>query len=230
MTANVRETKRSQIPAVTHVDGSSRLQTVTREAEPLYHKLISKFYDLTGIPLVLNTSFNTLPKEPIVETPQDAIKSFMYSMGSIEVLVMGDFVIKRKKADLQLLLGSIPGETKVKVPAKPKRAGSATFQTFFRLSADKANEDEVMTTTRVNMPARLTQTNEDSWFELLDELEGEVLCACDGTVTLNEIMAEYTAIDDDATMDQSYVEESERLLQNILHRLVRLYEHTLISW
>lgn len=230
MTANVREDKRVLIPAVTHVDGSSRLQTVTPQAEPLYHKLISKFHEITGVPLVLNTSFNTLPKEPIVETPRDAIKSFMYSMGSLEMLVMGDFVITRKKADLQQLLGSMPGEAKVKIPAKPKRAGPATFQTSFDLKAGKAMEDEVITTTRVKMPARLTHTEKNGWFDLLDELEGELLCACDGTVTLNDLLSEYTAMDADSKMDPARVEESERLLQNILHRLVRLYEHTLISW
>ena len=146
------------------------------------------------------------------------------------MLVMGDFVITRKKADLQQLLGSMPGEAKVKIPAKPKRAGSATFQTSFDLKAGKAMEDEVITTTRVKMPARLTHTEKNGWFDLLDELEGELLCACDGTVTLNDLLSEYTAMDADSKMDPARVEESERLLQNILHRLVRLYEHTLISW
>ncbi|OEU22631.1 CmcH_NodU-domain-containing protein, partial [Fragilariopsis cylindrus CCMP1102] len=93
-TAMVKKEKRARIPAVTHVDGSSRLQTVTPEAEPLYHKLITKFFEMTGVPMVLNTSFNTLPGEPIVESPEDAIRSFLCSMGSIEMLVMGDYIIK----------------------------------------------------------------------------------------------------------------------------------------
>jgi carbamoyltransferase len=57
MTAMVKEPKRALIPAVTHVDGSSRLQTVTAEAEPFYHKLISEFFKRTDVPMVLNTSF-----------------------------------------------------------------------------------------------------------------------------------------------------------------------------
>ena len=59
LTAIVKPQKRARIPAVTHVDGSSRLQTVTPQDEPLYHRLITKFYELTGVPMVLNTSFNT---------------------------------------------------------------------------------------------------------------------------------------------------------------------------
>mmetsp|Transcript_7559 Transcript_7559/g.15762 ORF Transcript_7559/g.15762 Transcript_7559/m.15762 type:complete len:226 (-) Transcript_7559:226-903(-) len=105
ITAQVKESKRDLIPAVTHVDGSSRLQTVTPEAEPFYHRLISAFYKATGVPMVLNTSFNTLKSEPIVETPRNAIRSFLSSMGTIEMLVMGDYVIKRKPADIRKLLG-----------------------------------------------------------------------------------------------------------------------------
>src|SRR5204862_4598640 len=63
----IREDKRRLIPAVTHVDGSGRLQTVTRDTNPLYHDLISTFHSLTGVPMLLNTSFNE--NEPVVCTP-----------------------------------------------------------------------------------------------------------------------------------------------------------------
>jgi hypothetical protein len=231
MTAMVHEGKRARIPAVTHVDGSSRLQTVTKEAEPLYHKFISKFFELTGVPMVLNTSFNTLPSEPIVESPTDAIRSFLYSMDSIEMLVMGDYVIRRKLPNLRKLLGESSKEGDVKVePGYPKRAGATQFQSSFEVEAGKIDEDTVQTTTKVRMPDRPMHSEKNEWYELLDDLEGELLSVCDGTTTLNEIMAQYTATPEGQALEEKDVEEAQALLQNIVHRLVRLYEHTLISW
>jgi carbamoyltransferase len=87
----IREEKRMQIPAVTHVDGSGRLQTVSREANPLYHQLISAFADATGVPMVLNTSFNE--NEPIVCRPEEALDCFLRT--TMDVLVLGNWVISR---------------------------------------------------------------------------------------------------------------------------------------
>jgi hypothetical protein len=231
MTAMVHEDKRARIPAVTHVDGSSRLQTVTREDEPLYHKFISKFFDLTGVPMVLNTSFNTLPNEPIVESPSDAIRSFLYSKGSIEMLVMGDYVIKRKLPNLRKLLGESSKDGNVKIePGYPKRFGSTQFQSSFEVEAGETDENAVQTVTKVRMPSRPMHSEKNEWYELLDDLEGELLSVCDGTATLNDIMAQYTATPEDQTLGQQDLEEAQSLLQNIVHRLVRLYENTLISW
>jgi carbamoyltransferase len=69
----IREEKRTQIPAVTHVDGSGRLQTVYRHTSPLYHRLIEYFRDLAGVPMVLNTSFNE--NEPVVCRPEAAVSA-----------------------------------------------------------------------------------------------------------------------------------------------------------
>lgn len=80
------------IPAVTHVDGSARLQTVTIEQNPKFYKLINNFFLITGVPIVLNTSFN-LKGEPIVCSPQDAIKTF-YSSG-LDLLYLGNFFIEK---------------------------------------------------------------------------------------------------------------------------------------
>ena len=88
----VRPEKRSVIPAVTHVDGSGRLQTVRKEDNPLYWQLIKEFENLTGVPVVLNTSFNE--NEPIVCTPQEALDCFLRT--KMDVLVIGDFLIKRR--------------------------------------------------------------------------------------------------------------------------------------
>jgi len=88
---SVRSEKRDKIPAPTHVDGTGRLQTVTREANPRYHALISAFRDLTGVPVVLNTSFND--NEPIVCRPEEALDCFLRTQ--MDALVLGDFLICR---------------------------------------------------------------------------------------------------------------------------------------
>jgi len=87
----VRPEKRAKIPAPTHVDGTGRLQTVAREANPRYHALISAFRDLTGVPVVLNTSFND--NEPIVCRPEEAIDCFERT--KMDALVLGDILITR---------------------------------------------------------------------------------------------------------------------------------------
>jgi carbamoyltransferase len=90
----VRQEKRSVIPAPTHVDGTARLQTVNRTANPMYWKLIRAFGDLTGVPVVLNTSFND--NEPIVCRPEEALDCFRRTQ--MDVLVMGSFLLEKKSA------------------------------------------------------------------------------------------------------------------------------------
>jgi carbamoyltransferase len=87
----IRPEKRELIPAVTHVDGSGRLQTVCEHTNPRYFGLISAFRDITGIPMVLNTSFNE--NEPVVCTPKEALDCFLRT--KMDVLVMGDWVLRR---------------------------------------------------------------------------------------------------------------------------------------
>lgn len=89
----VREEKRSIVPAIVHVDGTARMQTVSASVNPRYHALISEFRALTGVPLVLNTSFNTYD-EPIVYTPADAIRTFLRT--GMDALVLHDYLIERK--------------------------------------------------------------------------------------------------------------------------------------
>lgn len=90
----VRPEKRSIIPAPTHVDGTARLQTVSRQSHPLYWKLIRAFGDLTGVPVVVNTSFND--NEPIVCRPEEAIDCFRRTQ--MDVLVLGNFVLEKTAA------------------------------------------------------------------------------------------------------------------------------------
>jgi carbamoyltransferase len=89
---NVLEHRRAQIPAVTHVDGTGRLQTVTKEHNPLYWELIREFQGLAGVPVVLNTSFNE--NEPIVCRPEEAIECFLRT--KMDALAIGEYLIQKE--------------------------------------------------------------------------------------------------------------------------------------
>ena len=92
LTAQVRPEKRGVIPAVTHVDGSARPQTVEKEINPLYWRLIDEFGKRTGVPVIMNTSFN-LRGEAIVHTPTDAIRTFFSS--GMDALVIGSYIVEK---------------------------------------------------------------------------------------------------------------------------------------
>ncbi len=92
LTAQVKPEKRSVVPAVTHVDGSARPQTVEKDINPLYWRLIEEFRKRTGVPVVMNTSFN-LRGEAIVHTPTDALRTFFSS--GMDALVIGDFLVEK---------------------------------------------------------------------------------------------------------------------------------------
>jgi carbamoyltransferase len=87
----IRPERRGQIPAVTHVDGTGRLQTVDRASNPRYYALIEAFFRLTGVPMVLNTSFNE--NEPVVCRPEEALDCFLRT--KMDVLVLGNYVVRR---------------------------------------------------------------------------------------------------------------------------------------
>jgi carbamoyltransferase len=89
---DVKPEKRAVVPAVSHVDGTGRLQTVRRDTNPRFHRLLEHFDDATGVPMLLNTSFN-LKGEPIVNTPAEAFHTFHRS--GLDVLVLGDCVIQK---------------------------------------------------------------------------------------------------------------------------------------
>ena len=89
----VREEKRNRIPAVTHVDGTGRLQTVNRASNPHFYSLLEKFHQKTGVPVLLNTSFN-VANEPIVESPEDAIRCFLST--GIDALLIGDYLLVKE--------------------------------------------------------------------------------------------------------------------------------------
>ena len=89
----IREEKRPLIPAVTHVDGSGRLQTVYKQTNRRYWQLINTFREMTGVPMVLNTSFNE--NEPVVCRPEEALECFLRT--KMDMLVLGNHFISRRK-------------------------------------------------------------------------------------------------------------------------------------
>ena len=107
--AQVRADRRAVVPGVVHVDGSARPQTVTREANPTYHALLSAFERRTGVPVLMNTSFNGA-WEPIVRTPREAVETFLAC--GLDALVLGDYVAVRS----DLPEGLRPGEDRPPVP------------------------------------------------------------------------------------------------------------------
>jgi len=92
LTTTVREEWRNKIPSVTHIDNSARHQSVTLNNNPKFYNLIKRFYEMTGVPVLLNTSFNG-PNEPIVESPKDAILTFLNN--NLDYLVINNFIISR---------------------------------------------------------------------------------------------------------------------------------------
>ena len=87
----IKNEKRNEIPAVTHVDGSGRLQTVYKDTNEKYYNLIKEFYNITNIPILLNTSFNE--NEPIVSNPQEALDCFLRT--KMDILTLGNYLIQR---------------------------------------------------------------------------------------------------------------------------------------
>ena len=91
---DVHPAQRARVPAITHVDGTARVQTVHRDTDPRYYRLIEAFGRATGVPLLLNTSFN-LKGEPIVNTPAEALRTFTGS--GLDILVLGDCVVEKPR-------------------------------------------------------------------------------------------------------------------------------------
>jgi carbamoyltransferase len=89
---DVRPEKQSLVPAITHVDGTGRVQTVNRQANPRYWALIKEFENLTGVGMVLNTSFNVMG-EPIVCKPEEAIECFLTT--GIDHLIISDYLVEK---------------------------------------------------------------------------------------------------------------------------------------
>ena len=164
VTASVRAEKRETIPAVTHIDGSARLQTVDKKDAPLYYALILAFFALSGIPIVLNTSFN-LAGMPIVESPSDAISCFLDANPDLSLLVLDGTPLRRKAFPS---IETLPNET-----PRQQRAFTA------RSLSDAAGE-----------PLRVEVLVEEEWLPLTDALELEILERCGDGATVAALVAE----------------------------------------
>ena len=92
MACKIKKDKRKIIPAIVHVDGTCRVQTVKKDINKKFYNLINEFYKITGVPVLLNTSFN-VKGQPIVNTPLEAIETFKST--NIDVLAIGDFVLSK---------------------------------------------------------------------------------------------------------------------------------------
>jgi carbamoyltransferase len=115
-TVPVRDERRAQIPAVTHVDGSARVQTVDRADNPRFHALLRAFHEITGVPVLLNTSFN-VNEEPMVNSPEHAIRCFLGT--KIDLLVIGDTVIEKRADVVRRARESAPSQAAVVQPSAP---------------------------------------------------------------------------------------------------------------
>jgi carbamoyltransferase len=100
LVADVHPERRVEIPAVTHVDGSARIQTLRRDQNPLFYDFLQTFEERTGCPVIINTSFN-IRGEPIVESPRDALRCFLKT--DMDILVLGDFLLRKEDMPQELL-------------------------------------------------------------------------------------------------------------------------------
>ena len=203
LTCPVRSDVREAVPAITHVDGSARLQTVSADDVPLYHALIAAFFLLTGVPMVMNTSFN-LAGMPIVESPTDAIACFLDADPDLSLLVLFGHVLRRKPFPAL----ERPEELEAAVPVQQRAFTSRTL-------CDADGES-------LSVEALI----EGTWHSLTDALELELLerCAKSGALTGDEpsvgmLVAELAA-----------ETEGEVGTEDVVGRLRHLYSLRLISF
>lgn len=195
LTLPVRPARRAAVPAICHVDGSARLQTVREQDNPLYHRLIKAFARRTGVGMVLNTSFNTLPGEPIVETPASAVRSFLATDGGVGLLVLGPFLVRRR-----------PFPT-----ADEGGAGSLDPALCVVHRAEGIRLEEVVrdADSGAARSVRVALGSADGtplWVELASELDLFVLSSVDGITPLEDLVEELVeALEEEGDYDDGVV-------------------------
>lgn len=161
ITSQVKLDKQPLVPAICHIDGSARLQTVKQEDCPLYYRLIDEFRKYTKVPMLLNTSFNR-KSMPIVETPSDAIKTLLQCKGSVHALYLEDYEITIKSFPLSLET-SIPNDDENNI----------------FVFANEIYLTEVVSSTSKTDPVRVRVQDggdaDDTWKELPSQLHLEIL-------------------------------------------------------
>ena len=170
ITAFVKEVVRSQVPSICHIDGSARLQTVTMEDAPLYHSLIAKFKAKTGVPMVLNTSFNK-KGQPIVENPEQAISTFLECSEAVEALYMGRWKVQARP--FPFTMDKAGGATQME-PSAEESALSANAVRFYmsEVTCSHSLDAEPL---RVRIQDGRQPSGADPWRKLPSNLHLELL-------------------------------------------------------
>ena len=222
ITTKVREEKRSQVPAICHIDGTARLQTVATSDNSYYHRLIEAFRRRTGIPMVLNTSFNKR-SQPIVESPLDAIVTFLQCKGNVESLFMDKWELKRRPFPLSDMYDH-PSETD---------CGVTIFAKVFYLSETTFSPLVPNTPLRIRIQDGRDHLNceenefvSDSWKELPSVLHLDILQLLQPNVKGGE--AGGLRITDLLDLIGQWNGEEDRSWRNIRMALKWLYEETLV--
>jgi carbamoyltransferase len=155
----VKEDKKEVVPAITHADGTARVQTVSAAHNDLYYELISAFKERTGVPMVLNTSFN-VRGEPIIESPQDAVESFLHM--DMDRLFLGPFEVWKEPAatDAESLGGRVPRMSEHAYVVEARRAAGGAMQ-------------EAVGELRLTWTNRTRRTLTPALSRLLDLVDGE---------------------------------------------------------
>jgi len=201
LTVPAKTDARSKIPAVCHVDGTARLQTVKEEDNPWYYRLIQAFFKITGVPMVLNTSLN-IRGEPIVESPSDAIRTFL-ATGSkgMPLLVLGQYLVSHR---------TYPPDH------DPTFDASLAIPTKVPYYAD-----EVRTHSESGLPSAVRiMVGQDVWVTLESYLELMVLEQVDGLTPLEEVVETVVEEADDEGVG----------VFEVMSVVKSLYEHRLLSF
>jgi carbamoyltransferase len=201
--ADVHEDWQRRVPAITHVDGTARVQTVDKEVDPLYHMLISAFAEQTGVPLVLNTSFN-LRGKPIVETPRDALQCFLYT--EMDVLYLGHFRVERPRAD-QTFLRAARGWSFVSEFAANHRERKLRSTAAFRFTDDDGSTRTVYAS---HLPPLTRGIDDDNVPEAVTL--ASVFLAFDGSRSLTEVLEQSLG----RTPDDALIARASLLAQALL--------------
>lgn len=178
LTTQIKQDKQHMVPAVCHVDGSSRLQTVTKEQNSLYYNLITEFYKITGVPMVLNTSFN-VKGEPIIDSPGDAIRSFLSTRGAVDCLIIHDTVIRQK---------SFPLDIKQKAGAQVDVEIGDIMNTIMPEAAVQNYLSEVTARESGDAIRVRLMLGDEKWIDLDNEFQLAVLEVCDGNTSVQELI------------------------------------------
>jgi carbamoyltransferase len=174
-TLRVRDNARERLAAVTHVDASARIQSVSADTDPVYWKLITEFDRLTGVPAVLNTSFNN-DAEPIVDSVADAVASFLTT--GIDAVIVGNFLVRRRDG---LDIDDLVTDLRVFVPASRKLVARGDEDGGSRRFAVEATASRHFVATHMDISRDMHA----------------VLLAADGTATLGELLKRCQIEDED---------------------------------